>query len=63
MTPEDEKAIAREAAERATKDANVENRIANLETQIGYLVKAVIGGAVYLASQVWAFLSSGGALK
>ena len=63
MTPEDEKAIAREAAERATKDANVENRIANLETQIGYLVKAVIGGAVYLASQVWAFLSSGGAFK
>ena len=63
MTPEDEKAIAREAAERATKDANVENRIANLEAQIGYLVKAVIGGAVYLASQVWACLSSGGAFK
>jgi hypothetical protein len=63
MTPEDEKAIAREAAERATKEANVENRMTNLETQVGWLVKAVIGGALYLASQVWAFISSGGALK
>ena len=63
MTPEDEKAIAREAAERATKEANVENRMTNLETQVGWLVKAVIGGALYLASQVWAFISSGGAMK
>ena len=63
MTPEDEKAIARDAADRATKEANTDNRIANLEAQVGWLVKAVIGGAMYLASQVWAFLSSGGALK
>ena len=63
MTPEDEKAIAREAAERATKEANTENRMTNLETQVGWLVKAVIGGALYLASQVWAFISSGGAMK
>ena len=63
MTPEDEKAIAREAAERATKEANVENRMTNLETQVGWLVKAVIGGAVYLASQVYTFLSGGGSFK
>ena len=63
MTPDDEKAMAREAAERATKEANVENRMTNLETQVGWLVKAVIGGALYLASQVWAFISSGGAMK
>ena len=63
MTPEDEKAIAREAAERATKEANTENRMTNLETQVGWLVKAVIGGALYLASQVWAFISGGGVLK
>ena len=63
MTPEDEKAIAREAAERATKEANTENRMTNLETQVGWLVKAVIGGALYLASQVWAFISGGGILK
>lgn len=63
MTPEDEKAIARDAAERATKEANVENRMANLEAQVGWLVKAVIGGAMYLASQVWAFVSGGGVMK
>lgn len=60
MTPEDEREIARTAAERATKEANMENRMTNLETQVGWLVKAVVAGAVYLASQVWTFISSGG---
>jgi hypothetical protein len=63
MTPEDERTIAREAADRATKDANTENRMSNLEAQVGWLVKAVIGGALYLASQVWAFVSGGGVMK
>ncbi len=60
---DEEERIARQAAERATKEANTENRMANLEKQVGWLVKAVIGGAMYLASQVWAFVSNGGSFK
>ena len=34
MTPEAEKAIAREAAERATKEANLSNEVKNLKDEV-----------------------------
>jgi len=64
MTPEEEKdKIAREAAERATKEANWEHRMTQLEKQVAMFGKAVIAAAVYLAAQVWAFISGGGSFK
>jgi len=64
MTPGyDRDKIAREAADQARKEANLENRITQLEKQAAWFGKAVIGAAVYLAAQVWAFVSGGGQLK
>lgn len=64
MTPEEERdKIAREAAEKATKEANWENRMAQLERQVALFGKAVVAAAIYLAAQVWSFISGGGAFK
>ena len=64
MTHEEERnKIAREAAEKATKEANWENRMTQLEKQVALFGKAVIAAAIYLAAQVWAFISNGGSFK
>jgi hypothetical protein len=59
-----------EERERVRAEARMENRIANLETEVQemkdqwkWIFRAIWGGAAYLAMQVWEFVSSGGALK
>lgn len=57
MSEDDE---IRKATERAVRDTNVENRLAQLERAVSMITKAVIGAAIYLASQVYNFIAGGG---
>jgi hypothetical protein len=60
---------ARIAAD-ARSEANLENRLKNLEGELGKMqavitwgVRTIWAAAGYLALQLWNFISSGGALK
>ncbi|MDZ7905178.1 MAG: hypothetical protein U5N55_04945 [Cypionkella sp.] len=61
----------RERIKRETKaDAELENRVKNLETDLGEVkgamiwgIRAIWGAVAYLASQVWDFVANGGVLK
>lgn len=46
------------------------NRVRNLETQVSQMqagivwgIRAIWGGAMYLAMQLWSFIANGGSLK
>lgn len=57
------RAEARADADNANWKKSVNDRIANIEKMQGYGVKAIIGAAVYLATQIWTFISGGGVIK
>lgn len=57
------RAEATAAADDANWKKSVNDRIATIEKMHGYGVKAIIGAAVYLATQLWNFISSGGVIK
>lgn len=66
MTEDEKDRIARKARE----EAGLENRVKNLEDEIGELrtgitwgIRAIWGGVAYLLMQLWTFISQGGSLK
>jgi hypothetical protein len=66
MTDAERERIAKEVR----ADAELENRVANLETEqkkmagsISWGIKAIWGGVAYLAVRLFDFLANGGALK
>lgn len=66
MTEEERRRIA----EDARQEADLHNRVKNLETSIAEIktgltwgMRAIWGGVAYLLMQLWTFLSQGGNLK
>ena len=60
----------RRIAEEVHREADLVNRVKNLETRfdkteanIVWGMRAIWGGVVYLAIQLWTFISQGGSLK
>lgn len=60
----------RRIAEEAHREADLVNRVKNLEarfdkteTNIVWGMRAIWGGVVYLAIQLWTFIANGGSLK
>ena len=60
----------RRIADEAHKEADLVNRVRNLETQVSQMqagivwgIRAIWGGAMYLAMQLWSFIANGGSLK
>lgn len=65
MTDEERRRIAEEVH----READIVNRVKNLEAKIAEMqaglvwgIRAIWGGAVYLLVQLWNFIASGGTL-
>lgn len=65
MTDEERRRIAEEVH----READIVNRVKNLEARIAEMqaglvwgIRAIWGGAVYLLVQLWDFIASGGTL-
>jgi hypothetical protein len=59
----------RRIAEEVHREADLENRVKNLETKIAEMqaglvwgIRAIWGGVIYLGTQLWDFIASGGTL-
>ena len=66
MTDAERERIRKESRE----EAEMENRVRNLEDNMkvihgerAWVLRAIWGGAVYLALKVWEFVAGGGVLK
>lgn len=56
-------AAATEKADLANRVKTLEGDVVKLQTAITWGTRAIWGGVVYLAAQLWTFISQGGSIK